>query len=105
MSYPNQPNLPVITTDLSGRTVLVVGTNVGLGLEAAKHFARMNPAKLIVTSRTEKKCAQTAEPSFDYNLTGDGYETQVQVNHLSGALVALRLLPTLLATAEQNKTI
>lgn len=69
MTSTVQPNLPVITADLSGRTVLVVGTNVGLGLEAAKHFARMNPAKLIVTSRTEEKCAQTAEG--EYFLQGD----------------------------------
>ncbi|THH32602.1 hypothetical protein EUX98_g1572 [Antrodiella citrinella] len=47
----------------------------------------------------------TGVTSFDYNPTGDGYEAQVQVNHLSGSLVALRLLSTLLATAEQNKTI
>ncbi|KAI0035676.1 hypothetical protein K488DRAFT_42762 [Vararia minispora EC-137] len=47
--------------DLSGRTVVVVGANVGLGLEAAKHFARMEPGKLVVVCRSTQKCDDTAE--------------------------------------------
>ncbi|KAG1750555.1 uncharacterized protein EDB91DRAFT_1108138 [Suillus paluster] len=46
---------PVETTDLSGKTVLVVGANVGIGLEASKHFARMHPARLILACRSESK--------------------------------------------------
>ncbi|KAG1809102.1 uncharacterized protein BJ212DRAFT_1528640 [Suillus subaureus] len=46
---------PVETADLSGKTVLVVGANVGIGLEAAKHFARMQPARLIIACRSEGK--------------------------------------------------
>ncbi|KAG2143731.1 hypothetical protein DEU56DRAFT_910864 [Suillus clintonianus] len=46
---------PVETTDLSGKTVLVVGANVGIGLEASKHFARMQPARLIIACRSEAK--------------------------------------------------
>ncbi|KAG6874586.1 hypothetical protein C0993_000280, partial [Termitomyces sp. T159_Od127] len=38
---------PVETADLTGKTVMVIGANVGSGLEATKHFARMNPARLI----------------------------------------------------------
>ncbi|KAG2139826.1 uncharacterized protein EDB93DRAFT_691911 [Suillus bovinus] len=41
--------------DLSGKTVLVVGANVGIGLEASKHFARMQPARLIIACRSEAK--------------------------------------------------
>ncbi|KAI0035832.1 short-chain dehydrogenase [Vararia minispora EC-137] len=47
--------------DLSGQTVLVVGANAGLGLEAAKHFARMKPGKLALACRTKKKCEDTAK--------------------------------------------
>jgi hypothetical protein len=39
---------PVATTDLSDQTVIVVGANTGLGFEATKHFARMNPGRLIL---------------------------------------------------------
>jgi len=46
---------PLERYDLTGRTVLVVGATGGLGFEAAKHFARMNPRKLIVTCRQEEK--------------------------------------------------
>jgi NAD(P)-dependent dehydrogenase (short-subunit alcohol dehydrogenase family) len=46
---------PVETADLSGKTVLVVGANVGIGLESSKHFARMQPARLIIACRSEAK--------------------------------------------------
>ena len=46
---------PVATTDLSGQTVIVVGANTGLGFEATKHFARMNPGRLILACRNKEK--------------------------------------------------
>jgi len=46
---------PVLTTDLSGRTVILIGANTGIGLEATKHFARMKPARLIMGCRNEEK--------------------------------------------------
>lgn len=33
--------------DLSGKTVIVTGANVGLGKESAKKFAAMKPARLV----------------------------------------------------------
>ena len=46
---------PVENADLTGKTVMVVGANAGIGFEAAKHFARMNPAKLVLACRSESK--------------------------------------------------
>jgi retinol dehydrogenase 12 len=43
------------TTDFTGKTVIVTGSNVGLGLEAARHFVRLNCAKLIIAVRTASK--------------------------------------------------
>jgi len=43
------------TADLTGRTVLIVGANVGIGFEAAKHFARMKAGRLILGCRNEAK--------------------------------------------------
>ncbi|PBK98029.1 short-chain dehydrogenase [Armillaria gallica] len=34
----------VVTADLSGKTLVLIGANAGLGFEAAKHFAMMNSA-------------------------------------------------------------
>jgi len=32
-----------------------IGSNVGLGLEAARHLAKMNPKKLILACRNQEK--------------------------------------------------
>ncbi|KAK0489457.1 hypothetical protein IW261DRAFT_417208 [Armillaria novae-zelandiae] len=45
----------VVAADLSEKTLVLIGANAGLGFEAAKHFARMNPARLVLTARNEVK--------------------------------------------------
>ncbi|KAI8610171.1 NAD(P)-binding protein [Chytriomyces sp. MP71] len=44
--------LPEPTHDFTGQTVIVVGANVGLGLEATRHLARLNAAKVIMAVRS-----------------------------------------------------
>ena len=46
---------PVVRVDLTGKTVVVVGANVGLGFEATKHFASMNPKRLVLACRSQEK--------------------------------------------------
>jgi retinol dehydrogenase 12 len=41
----------VPSTDFSNQTVIVTGSNVGLGLEAARHFTRLNAAKVVLAVR------------------------------------------------------
>ncbi|KAJ7485731.1 hypothetical protein FB451DRAFT_1027155, partial [Mycena latifolia] len=48
--------------DLTGKTVVALGANAGLGLEATKHFASMNPGRLILACRRESR-RQTAVES------------------------------------------
>ncbi|KAL4254011.1 NAD(P)-binding domain superfamily protein, partial [Pleurotus pulmonarius] len=48
---------PVEKDDLSGKTVVVIGANTGIGYETAKHFATMNPARLIMGCRNQEKGA------------------------------------------------
>ena len=43
------------------KTVIVVGANVGLGFEAAKHFASMNPNRLFLGCRSQQKGQATLE--------------------------------------------
>lgn len=50
-----RPALPLTSLDLTGRTVVVTGSNVGLGLEATKHFYDMNPSRLILAVRSVEK--------------------------------------------------
>ncbi|GLB43401.1 putative protein CC1G_02706 Coprinopsis cinerea okayama7 130 [Lyophyllum shimeji] len=142
---------PVAEADLKGKTVMVTGANTGLAFEATKHFARMNPARLIIAARNKAKGEaaiaklqnetgyQSAElwivdlsqfssvVSFadrfeqdggrldilvesaaviqhTYQPTADGWETTLQVNCLSLALLALRLLPSMIRTAEEYNT-
>ena len=54
---------PVEHEDLSGKTVVVIGANAGLGFEAAKHFARMNPGRIILGCRSKERgeAAATSE--------------------------------------------
>jgi NAD(P)-dependent dehydrogenase (short-subunit alcohol dehydrogenase family) len=52
------PQFP--TRSFANQTVVVTGANVGLGLEAARHFYRLNCAKLILAVRTVSK-GQTAK--------------------------------------------
>ena len=57
---------PVEHEDLSGKTVVVIGANVGLGFEAAKHFARMNPDRIILGCRSKERgeAAATSETNL-----------------------------------------
>lgn len=46
---------PATTANLSGKTVVVVGANTGIGFESAKHFARMSPGRLVLACRNKEK--------------------------------------------------
>ncbi|KAJ6584790.1 hypothetical protein B0H19DRAFT_926764 [Mycena capillaripes] len=52
---------PVEKVDLTGQTVVVVGANAGLGFEATKHFASMNPGRLILACRSQSKGQEALE--------------------------------------------
>ena len=62
---------PIPTADFSGKTVTVMGANVGLGKEAVKHFARLRAAKVIATARSAAKGATAlAEIEAETKRTG-----------------------------------
>lgn len=52
--------LPYPKSDFSGQTVIVTGSNTGLGLEAARHIARLGAAKIILACRTISKGEKAA---------------------------------------------
>ncbi|KAI0344676.1 NAD(P)-binding protein [Trametopsis cervina] len=52
---------PVLSVDLSGKSIVIVGANAGIGLQAAKHFSRMCPSRVILACRNEEKASLAAE--------------------------------------------
>jgi NAD(P)-dependent dehydrogenase (short-subunit alcohol dehydrogenase family) len=49
--------LPYPTGSYTGKTVIITGSNVGLGKEAARHFVRLGASKLILAVRSLDKGA------------------------------------------------
>lgn len=49
--------LPIPTEDFTGQTVIVTGSNTGLGLEASRHLCRLNASLVILAVRNPTKGA------------------------------------------------
>lgn len=49
----HRPDYP--TFDLSGKTIIATGSNVGLGKEAVKNLVRLNAEKVIIALRSIAK--------------------------------------------------
>lgn len=47
--------IPYPKTDFSGQTIIVTGSNTGLGLETARHFTRLSAEKVILAVRNLEK--------------------------------------------------
>jgi len=52
--------LPYPTQSFAGQTIIVTGANVGLGLEASRHFVRLNASKVILGCRSISKGEEAA---------------------------------------------
>ncbi|KAK4460085.1 short-chain dehydrogenase [Cladorrhinum samala] len=62
-------SLPVPSGSYTGKTIIVTGSNSGLGKEAARHVARLGPHRLILAVRDEEKGEQ-AKRDIESNTTG-----------------------------------
>lgn len=52
---PQFEKLPYPETSFKGQTIIVTGSNTGLGFEAAKHFTRLEAARVILAVRSQAK--------------------------------------------------
>jgi NAD(P)-dependent dehydrogenase (short-subunit alcohol dehydrogenase family) len=52
---------PPPTANLTGKTVMVVGANTGIGLEVTKHFVAMSASRIIMASRNSEKSERALE--------------------------------------------
>jgi len=69
---------PPPTKKFTGQTIVVTGSNCGLGLEAARHFVRLDAAKVILAVRNLDK-GNTAKASIEASEKRTGV---VEVWHL-----------------------
>ncbi|KAK7044162.1 hypothetical protein VNI00_007882 [Paramarasmius palmivorus] len=70
---------PVVNTNLAGQTVVVIGANTGLGFEACKHFASMNPGRLILGCRNKAK----GDAAVEKIKAETGYKAELWIIDLS----------------------
>jgi NAD(P)-dependent dehydrogenase (short-subunit alcohol dehydrogenase family) len=54
-------SLPYPTQSFTGQTVIVTGSNTGLGFETAQHFARLGASKVILAVRSIAKGEEAAD--------------------------------------------
>ena len=64
-------SLPYPTKSAKDQTVIVTGANVGLGLEAARHYVRLGAAKVILAVRSLEK-GEAAKASIEESTKRKG---------------------------------
>ena len=57
--------LPYPTHSFAGQTIIITGSNTGLGLEAARHFARLGATKVVLAVRSLARGQAAAESIAD----------------------------------------
>jgi retinol dehydrogenase 12 len=63
--------LPYPETKFTGKTIIVTGANSGLGLEAARHFVRLEAEKVILAVRNKAK-GEAALQSIEHSTGRTG---------------------------------
>jgi retinol dehydrogenase-12 len=78
--------LPVPVTRFTGQTVIVTGSNVGLGLETARHFVGLDASKVILAVRSISK-GEAAAKSIEESTGRTGVVDVWHLDHASYASI------------------
>ncbi|RAR06535.1 NAD(P)-binding protein [Stemphylium lycopersici] len=70
---------PKPSGDLTGKTVIVTGSNVGLGKEAARHFAALNASTVILAVRSPEK-GEAARKEIETSTSRDNVVKVMQLD-------------------------
>lgn len=57
-------HLPIVPKTCAGQTIIVTGSNTGLGLEAARHYVSLNASRVILAVRSLSK-GEAAKASIE----------------------------------------
>lgn len=71
--------LPVPNKSFTGQTIIVTGSNTGMGLEAARHLVRLDAARVILAVRSTTKGEAAAASIRSSFPERSGLESVVQV--------------------------
>lgn len=78
--------LPIPTTSFTGQTIIVTGSNTGMGREAARHLVRLSAAKVILAVRNLTK-GETAKQDIEKSTGRTGVVEVWELDHSSYASV------------------
>lgn len=77
--FTTLPESSTFLPDLTGRVVIVTGSNVGLGFECAKALSHRNPSRLILAVRNVEAGEAAAREIVKANPPGGGVKTIPEV--------------------------
>jgi NAD(P)-dependent dehydrogenase (short-subunit alcohol dehydrogenase family) len=77
--FTTLPESSTFLPDLTGRVVIVTGSNVGLGFECAKALSHRNPSRLILAVRNVEAGEAAAREIVKANPPGAGVKTIPEV--------------------------
>ncbi|KAF2717687.1 NAD(P)-binding protein [Polychaeton citri CBS 116435] len=108
---------PHPTKPFDGQTVIITGSNPGLGKEVARHIARLGVAKVILAVRNiktredarediitsvERASVELPKSITPFAITPDpGHKSQISINVICTYLLALLMLPQLKSSAQR----
>ncbi|KAF2713326.1 NAD(P)-binding protein [Pleomassaria siparia CBS 279.74] len=112
---------PYPSTDFTGQTIIITGSNTGLGLEAARHIVRLGAAKVILAVRSISKGEAAAADIFEstgknvveiWQLDLSSYTSVIafgsriwSLNRLDAFIQNAGILTTNFSLAEDNESI